>query len=165
MARARARTLGSSSDVPPPLAPAGLPSPLAPTGVLDGGGGRERPTNGRWRRRLRKGGGENGPPRLVRAIRTGLQEYCADPDEAALFRAYELGRGAAAAGFGVLDLVAVHQDVLIAALRNVRAVRESTLVVERAGELFAECAAPFETTRRVYQDRAAAVASSRKPRG
>jgi hypothetical protein len=93
-----------------------------------------------------------------------LQEYCADPDEAALFRAYELGRGAAAAGFGVLDLVAVHQDVLIAALRNVRAVRESTLVVERAGELFAECAAPFELTRRVYQDRAVAVANSRKPR-
>ena len=101
---------------------------------------------------------------LAERYAQALQEYCADPDEAALFRAYELGRRAAAAGFGVLDLVAVHQDVLMAALRNVRAVRESALVVERAGELFAECAAPFELTRRVYQDRAVAVANSRKPR-
>ena len=83
-----------------------------------------------------------------------LQDYCADGDEAALFQAYELGRRAATGGFSVLDMAAVHQDALVAALVEANAVSRSAHIVQRACELFAECLAPFELTRRVYQDRA-----------
>ena len=54
-------------------------------------------------------------------------------------------------------MAAVHQDALVAALVEADAVSRSAHIAQRACELFAECLAPFELTRRVYQDRAREV--------
>lgn len=86
-----------------------------------------------------------------------LQDYCAGGNEAALFHAYELGRRAATGGLSLLDMAAVHQDALVAALVGADAVSRSAHIAQSACELFAECLAPFELTRRVYQDRAREV--------
>jgi signal transduction histidine kinase len=88
---------------------------------------------------------------LTEQYSAALREYCAEGGEDALFRAYQLGRRAAGEGFSVLEMAAVHQKALMAVLVEMSAVDESTRVVRRASELFADCLAPFELTRRVYR--------------
>ena len=84
-----------------------------------------------------------------------LQAYCDDEGEAALFQAYELGRGAANEGRSALEMAAVHHEALAASLLTANAVDERTRIARRASELFAECLAPFDLSRLVYQEQRA----------
>jgi signal transduction histidine kinase len=89
---------------------------------------------------------------LTEQYSAALREYCAEGGEAALFQAYQLGRRAAGNGVGVLEIAALHQEALVAALLEMLAIDESTRIAQRASEFFAECLAPFELTRRSYQE-------------
>ncbi len=88
---------------------------------------------------------------------SALREYCNGGGEAALLRAYQLGRRAVAAGVSALELGAIHQEALVTALVGTLAVEERAPTARRATEFFAECLAPFELTRRGFQEAHAAL--------
>jgi signal transduction histidine kinase len=83
---------------------------------------------------------------------TALVEYLAGGGEAALMRAYQLGRTALEEGLGVLEVAALHQDALVASLLRMLAPEESAQTARRASEFFAESLAAFEMTRRGFQE-------------
>jgi len=88
---------------------------------------------------------------------TALRDYCTDGGEAALLRAYQLGRRAVGDGLGVLEVAALHHEALLAALVEIVALDEGARIAKRASEFFGECLAPFELTRRGFQEAHAAV--------
>jgi hypothetical protein len=90
------------------------------------------------------------PDRLERIgheYANALRAYVFDGGEAALTRAYELGRRAAAEGVGVLELARLHHE----ALATLPANSADELKLKPAAEFFAESLSPFEMTLRAYQ--------------
>jgi PAS domain S-box-containing protein len=81
-----------------------------------------------------------------------LQDYLTGKGEAALLRAYELGRSAVAEKLNVLEMVAIHQEALMAILLGRLATEESTRITQRAADLLAESLAPFELAQRSSQE-------------
>jgi signal transduction histidine kinase len=81
----------------------------------------------------------------------GLLEYIAKADEAALTRAYDVGRGILNEGYGVLDQVMLHSDVVRALLVD-GAHDELHHTLGRAAEFLAESLSPFEMSLRGFQD-------------
>ena len=81
-----------------------------------------------------------------------LRAYLEGGGEAPLFRAYQIGRSAVAAGIGVLEVAAAHQEALVLDLLHLLAPDESALIAKRASEFFAEALAPFEASRRGFQE-------------
>jgi signal transduction histidine kinase len=96
-------------------------------------------------------------PELTEQYSAALREYCGGGGEAALLRAYQLGRDAVAVGVGVLEMAALHQEALVSALLEMLTLDESPHIAKRASEFFAECLAPFELTRRGFQEAHAAM--------
>jgi signal transduction histidine kinase len=92
------------------------------------------------------------PQELTTEYAAALVDYLVDGGEAALLRAYQLGRHALACGLGVLEVAALHQEALVTALLRMLAPEESGQTVRRASEFFAESLAPFEMTRRGFQE-------------
>lgn len=93
---------------------------------------------------------------LRREYSSGLHLYCAQGGEPALLGAYHLGRRAARGGCGVLDIAALHED-LVSELVAGRPAEESRRLAQRAAEFFAECLAPFELARGGIQQLNAAL--------
>jgi signal transduction histidine kinase len=89
---------------------------------------------------------------LAEEYTAALVDYVAGGGEAALLRAYQLGRSAVAEGLGVLEVAAVHQEAVVAAVLRMLAPEESASIARRASEFFAESLAPFEMTRRGFQE-------------
>ena len=85
---------------------------------------------------------------LVRAYASALRDYVSGAGEAALTRAYELGRRAASGGIGILELALVHHEAL-------RELPPSPVgaphPVTMAAQFLAESLSPFEMTLRSYQ--------------
>jgi light-regulated signal transduction histidine kinase (bacteriophytochrome) len=79
-----------------------------------------------------------------------LERHLAQSDEAALLRAYELGRAALIDGLGVLEMAMMHHEALhrlgSAQPANGRA------LIDKAAEFFAESLSPFEMSLRGYRD-------------
>ena len=88
---------------------------------------------------------------LAAAYAAALREYNATGSEAALLQAYQLGRSAVSGGVGVLEIAAVHQEALASARQSASASGTSTSVEGRAAEFLAEALAPFELSRRGFQ--------------
>jgi PAS domain S-box-containing protein len=88
------------------------------------------------------------PDALARFYADALREYVAEGSEAALARAYELGRKAAGTGLGILDLAVVHHDALLALPTHGAVGRPS---VTMAAQFLAESLSPFEMTLRSYR--------------
>ena len=87
-----------------------------------------------------------------------LRQYLADAGgEAALQRAYELGRRAIGDGVGVLELVTLHQDVLDGILRERKEPEACVNAVSDAGRFVAESLSPFEMTHRGFREGVAAL--------
>ena len=80
----------------------------------------------------------------------GLHRYCAQGGEAARLGAYQLGRRAAGQGCGVLEMAALHEELVSDVVAGLPA-DESRRIAKRASEFFAECLAPFELTRSGFQ--------------
>ena len=81
-----------------------------------------------------------------------LREYLEGGGEAPLFRAYQIGRSALGEGLGVLEVAALHQEALVHDLLLLLAPDESPTIAKRASEFFAEALAPFEASRRGFQE-------------
>lgn len=81
-----------------------------------------------------------------------LQDYLTGSGEAALLRAYELGRSAVAQQLNVLEMVAIHQEALMAILLGKLATEESARLTQRAADLLTESLAPFELAQRSSQE-------------
>ena len=78
--------------------------------------------------------------------------YLAEPGEATLRPAYELGRDAVARGLAVLDLAAVHHDALGAVLRRVRDHEELDAITNAARDFLVETLSAFEMVQRGYRE-------------
>jgi signal transduction histidine kinase len=81
-----------------------------------------------------------------------LRDFLGGGGEAALLRAYEIGRRALAERLGVLEMAALHQEAFVAALLELLAPEDSRELADRASAFFAESLAPFEMTRRGIQE-------------
>ncbi len=88
------------------------------------------------------------PSALSREYRAVLQEYVSGAGETALTRAYELGRAAAVAGLGILDLAMIHHEALLDLPPGSARDRAP---VEMAAQFLAESLSPYEMTLRSYQ--------------
>jgi signal transduction histidine kinase len=92
----------------------------------------------------------SGLPDLAAEYATALADYLAGAQESALVHAYEIGRRAIEAGFGVLDLVTMHERAMVAELEGA-----TPETIGRSASatmaLFAESVAPFEMAQRGYR--------------
>ena len=86
-------------------------------------------------------------PSLAEQYTAALYEYLEGSGEAALSRAYELGREAMSGGLGVLDVATIYRDAVAEAVLRGGATAAG---FARAAEFFAESLAPFEMTFRGY---------------
>src|SRR5512133_1227819 len=86
--------------------------------------------------------------RFAREYASALRQYVAGGGEAALTRAYELGRSAAGDGLGLLHVAMLHHNAL---LQLPPAGAGNPPPVEMAGQFLAESLSPFEMTLRSYQ--------------
>lgn len=89
---------------------------------------------------------------LTEQLTAVLQEHLAGGGEAALLRAYDLGRSAVAQRLNVLELLAVQQEALMATLLQRLGTEESTRLTQAVAEVFAESLAPFELVQRSSQE-------------
>ncbi len=91
-------------------------------------------------------------PTLVAEYRAALATYAASGEELQLQSAYELGRSGLNAGLGVLDLVRLHQEALVALVATTTA-PVTTVQLARAVETFLlEALSPFEAAHRGFRD-------------
>jgi c-di-GMP phosphodiesterase len=88
------------------------------------------------------------PESLIPDYAAALREYVSGGGEAALTRAYELGRTAARGGLGILHVAMLHREAL---LQLPTAVAADKRTVGMATQFLAESLSPFEMTFRSYQ--------------
>ena len=81
---------------------------------------------------------------LARDYTSALQAYLADPEEAGLERAYELGRRALADGLGVLEMATVHSRALPSTLATATEQGDRARRLEAVERFFVEASSPFE---------------------
>ncbi len=89
---------------------------------------------------------------LVDEYSAALVDYLEGGGEAALLRAYQIGRTALGDGLGVLEVAALHQEALVTAVLQMLAPADSARTAARASEFFAESLAPFEMSQRGIQE-------------
>jgi hypothetical protein len=98
--------------------------------------------------------------RVGAAYASAFPRYLEDRGEATLRAAYELGREAVAEGLGVLELAAIHHDVLAAC---VAAGSEDAEAIVRAGaDFFVESLSAFEMVQRGYREAREAASLERR---
>jgi hypothetical protein len=84
---------------------------------------------------------------LRRNYRAAFLQYLPRREEAALHKAYEIGRSAVADGVSLLELAQIHHDVLLEVLRDTRA-EELPGIAEAASELLLEVLATYHMAQR-----------------
>ena len=95
--------------------------------------------------------------RLGEAYEGALVEYGGNGTEDYLLQAYQLGRQAIADGMGVLEMAALHQEALASRRVAEQAAADPPRMATRAAEFLAEALAPFELTRRGFEERSATL--------
>jgi len=88
---------------------------------------------------------------------TALAAYLAHPDEAALGKAYELGRDSMARGTSLVELAIVHQEAFAALLCKSRARSPEDRLVPLAAEFLAEVLSSYDMAQRGFQDAVSAL--------
>jgi PAS domain S-box-containing protein len=88
---------------------------------------------------------------LSKEYRSSLKDFLAGGGETALESAYLLGRQALDQGIGVLDISAIHHQVLVTLLGRLDAATQ-TRIVKQAGKFLAECLSPFEMAQRGFRE-------------
>ncbi|HEY3174450.1 MAG TPA: ATP-binding protein [Candidatus Polarisedimenticolia bacterium] len=92
------------------------------------------------------------PDDLQREYSDALRDYLARPNEQALRRAYQMGRGMLTNGTGVLGIAALHHQALKEVIPGLSTEIEEALLIKRAEELFIESLMPFEMSHRAFRD-------------
>jgi GAF domain-containing protein len=83
---------------------------------------------------------------------SALDRYLSRPSEDTLRGGYELGREAVTREVGVVDLAAVHHEVLLAALRGCSDPEQIERVTREAGDFLLEALSAFEMVQRGYRE-------------
>jgi signal transduction histidine kinase len=81
-----------------------------------------------------------------------LQEYAADGGEAALGRAYELGRRALTEQKSLIELASLHHQAVLALVRSAESEARQEEALRASAEFLAECLSPYEMAHRGFQD-------------
>jgi PAS domain S-box-containing protein len=81
----------------------------------------------------------------------GLKAFLENESEQALAKAYSIGRKAIDGGFGVLDIVTVHQRAVVGILEDIPPKRVAK-TIERSLVFFHESLSPFEMTLRGFRE-------------
>jgi signal transduction histidine kinase len=97
------------------------------------------------------------PGDLQRDYSDALRDYLARPNEKALRRAYELGRGTLTNGHGVLKIAALHHQAMKEVISDLSVDIEESLLIKRAEEVFIESLMPFEMSLRDFREAVAAL--------
>jgi len=92
-----------------------------------------------------------------------MLRYLAQRDETGLQAAYELGRRAMRDSLGLLDVVRVHNDLLLDVLATARDAGEGRELAEAAGTLLIDLVAAFEMAQRGFMDARRTGATSPPP--
>jgi len=92
------------------------------------------------------------PSDQQREYSDALRAYIARPNEQALRRAYEMGRGALSNGTGVLGIAALHHQALKEVIPSLSPEIEEALLIKRAEEVFIESLMPFEMSHRAFRE-------------
>lgn len=93
-----------------------------------------------------------GPDPFRSAYASALDQYLRDPTESSLRVAYELGREAVTQKLSVLDLVVIHQEILLSALAAISDVAHVHPFTQAAGEFFVESLSSFEMVQRGFTE-------------
>jgi hypothetical protein len=91
-----------------------------------------------------------------------LYDHVSSASEDTLRAAYELGRTAVSHNLSLLDLVAVHHDVLLLEIRRSADAGEAESVTRAAGDFLLESLSAFEMARRVHGEAREAAALERR---
>ena len=97
--------------------------------------------------------------KLVAPYREGLARFFASDGEAALARAYEVGRDALWHGLGLLDLMAIHDAASVTLLADPALTLDRNALSSMSRHYFTEAVAPFEMALRGYQDSVESLAA------
>jgi signal transduction histidine kinase len=95
-------------------------------------------------------------PQLEAEYAAALKDYLARPGEAALTRAYEIGRAAVARELGLLDMATLHHEAL-AGILPMSGPEETARVLKEAKYFFTESLTPFEMAYRGFHDATSAL--------
>jgi signal transduction histidine kinase len=88
---------------------------------------------------------------------SAFHEYAQRGGEAALGRAYELGRRAIDEKRSLMEIASLHHQALLGMLADVQGVARRQKLLAAAGEFFAETVSPYEMAHRGVQDAIAAL--------
>lgn len=88
---------------------------------------------------------------------SALRDYLAGPEEAALQRAYELGRRGLDEGLGVLEITVLYHNALLRILAGALTPEDGAGMVKMAESFFVESLTPFEMTHRGFCEANAAL--------
>ena len=91
------------------------------------------------------------PSALQEEYSSALRDYLTRPNERALRRAYEMGRGALTNGAGVLGIAALHHQALKDVIPGMPEEIEEELLIKRAEEVLIESLMPFEMSHRAFR--------------
>jgi signal transduction histidine kinase len=94
---------------------------------------------------------------FIELYTSALQDYLADPGEAGLMQAYELGRRALMEGVGVLDMLALQQEVRKKILLRSPIQRWNVRTLKSVESFFLEGLSPFEMAHRGFREANAAL--------
>jgi GAF domain-containing protein len=83
---------------------------------------------------------------------SAFERYLSRPSEETLRGGYELGREAVTREVGVVDIAAVHHEVVLAALRGCSEPEQIERVTRAAGDFFLEAISAFEMVQRGYRE-------------
>jgi two-component system, NarL family, sensor histidine kinase UhpB len=84
--------------------------------------------------------------------RLALREYALHGGEAALGRAYELGRKALSEGKSLIEIVSLYQQDLVELLTVAKDEEQRANVLRAGTNFLAECVSPYEMAHRGFQD-------------
>src|SRR6267143_1923530 len=84
--------------------------------------------------------------------RSSLREYSAGGGEAALGRAYELGRRALAEQKSLVEMASLHHLAVLGMVREAESEKHREELLRSSGEFLAECLSPYEMAHRGFQD-------------
>jgi two-component system, NarL family, sensor histidine kinase UhpB len=81
-----------------------------------------------------------------------LRGYVADRGEAALGKAYELGRRALTERKSLIELASLHHEAVLALVRGAENSRRPEEFLKASAQFLAECLSPYEMAHRGFQD-------------
>src|SRR5260370_10668761 len=97
------------------------------------------------------------PATFEEEYRSALGEYARGGGEAALARAYELGRGAITEKKSLMEIASMHHQALHEMLAEAQGAARAADLLSAAGDLLAEMLSPYEMAHRGVQDAMAAL--------